>query len=225
MNIDAAFRCVYGREAKPEETARFNRIAKELDIRDNDAIWAVAFLLGHHLDLTKQIPAQMLDLMEQSLRKYETSLQKGKEKAEADLAAAKARVQETVSRAVAESAQNEIARAAQSVAKYTARKSWLRWLGSAAVCGMLFMGAAFFWGYHLGSEQGYNRAADEKAVTSWATTRLGKAAFAMDRSGALQALVACDRPGWSIERSVTGKDRLCIVRETPDGGVVGWVLP
>ena len=59
MNLDTAFRSIYGRDPSPEETNRFNRIGKELDIRDNDAIWAIAFLLGHHLDLAKQMPEQI----------------------------------------------------------------------------------------------------------------------------------------------------------------------
>ena len=53
MNVDTAFRSIYGRDPNPEETNRFNRVGKELDIRDNDAIWAITFLLGHHLDLAK----------------------------------------------------------------------------------------------------------------------------------------------------------------------------
>jgi hypothetical protein len=43
MNLDMAFRAVYGRAPDPEETNRFNQVARELDIRENDAIWAVTF--------------------------------------------------------------------------------------------------------------------------------------------------------------------------------------
>jgi len=49
------------------------------------------------------------------------------------LAATKARIEQTVSQAVVTSAQREIARAAQTVAQITVRKSWLQWLGGAAV--------------------------------------------------------------------------------------------
>ena len=38
MSLETAFLTVYGREPKPEETNRFNRLAKELGIRKNDAI-------------------------------------------------------------------------------------------------------------------------------------------------------------------------------------------
>lgn len=45
MNLDAAFQTVYGRLPHPDETLRFNRLAKELGIRDNDAVWGIVFLL------------------------------------------------------------------------------------------------------------------------------------------------------------------------------------
>ena len=150
MNVDTAFRSIYGRDPNPEETNRFNRIGKELDIRDNDAIWAIAFLLGHHLDLAKQMPEQIDKLISQSLAKYTSSLDRARRLAETDLAATKARIEKTVGQAVVTSAQREIARAAQTVAHSTARKSWLQWLGGAMVVGMLLMSGAFYWGYPSG---------------------------------------------------------------------------
>jgi hypothetical protein len=130
MNLDTAFRSIYGRAPSPEETNSFNRIGKELGIRDNDAIWAIAFLLGHHLDLAKQMPEQIDKLISQSLTKYASSLDRARRLAETELAVTKARIEETVGQAVVTSAQREIARAAQTVAQSTARKSWLQWLGS-----------------------------------------------------------------------------------------------
>ena len=113
MNVDTAFRSIYGRAPSPEETNRFNRIGKELDIRDNDAIWAIVFLLGHHLDLAKQMSEQIDKLISQSLARYATSLDSARRLAETDLAATKARIEETVGEAVVMSAQREIARAAR----------------------------------------------------------------------------------------------------------------
>ena len=146
MNLDIAYRSVYGRDPSPDETNRFNRIGKELGIRDNDAIWAIAFLLGHHLDLAKQMPEQIDKLISQSLAKYASSIDSARSLAEIDLAATKARIEQTVSQAVVTSAQREIARAAQTVAQVTARKSWLQWLGGAAVVGMLLIGGAIYLG-------------------------------------------------------------------------------
>lgn len=225
MNLDTAFRSIYNRDPSPEETNRFNRIGKELDIRDNDAIWAVAFLLGHHLDLAKQMPEQIDKLISQSLSDYTAAIARALSLAEFDLAATRARIEETVSQSVVTSAQKEIARAAQTVAHSTARKSWLQWLGGAAVAGMLLMGGTFYWGYNIGNDNGYARALDVKTASSWAASSLGLAAYKMDQDGDLRSLVRCDRDGWTIQRSDDGKRRLCIVGPGRDGLTSGWYVP
>jgi ElaB/YqjD/DUF883 family membrane-anchored ribosome-binding protein len=225
MNLDTAFRSIYGRDPSPEETNQFNRISKELDIRDNDAIWAITFLLGHHLDLAKQMPEQIDKLISQSLAKYATSLTSARRLAETDLAATKARIEETVGQAVVTSAQREIARAAQTVAQSTARKSWLQWLGSAAVVGMLLIGGTFYWGYAIGNTNGYARSLDVKAVSAWAASSEGQAAYKLDQDGDLRSLIRCDRDGWTVQRSQDGKHKLCIVRPAGDGFVSGWYVP
>jgi hypothetical protein len=225
MNVDTAFRSIYGRDPSPEETNRFNRIGKELDIRDNDAIWAVVFLLGHHLDLAKQMPEQIDKLISQSLADYSAAIANALNLAESDLVAAKARIEETVSQSVVASAQKEIARAAQTVAHSTARKSWLQWLGGAAVAGMLLMGGTFYWGYDIGNDNGYARALDVKTASGWAASNLAQAAYKMDQDGDLRSLVRCDRDGWSVQRSEDGKHRLCVVHPDRDGTITGWYVP
>jgi hypothetical protein len=225
MNTDIAFRSVYGRDPNPEETNRFNRIGKELDIRDNDAIWVVAFLLGHHLDLAKQMPEQMEQLVSQSLTQYSSALRSASKLAEAEFAATKARIEEGISQSVVTSAQREIAQAAQTVARNVARKSWLQWLGCAAVCGMMMISGAIYWGYRLGKAQGYARALDTNAAASWAATNLGQAAYKMDQNGDLRSLVECDRTGWNIQRSKDGKRKVCVVHSQDDGSIYGWYLP
>jgi ElaB/YqjD/DUF883 family membrane-anchored ribosome-binding protein len=221
MNVDTAFRSIYGRAPSPEETNRFNRIGKELDIRDNDAIWAIVFLLGHHLDLAKQMSEQIDKLISQSLARYATSLDSARRLAETDLAATKARIEETVGQAVVTSAQREIARAAQTVAQITVRKSWLQWLGGAAVVGMVLIGGAFYWGYAIGNTNGYARSLDIKAVSAWAASSEGQAAYKLDQDGDLRSLIRCDRDGWTVRRSQDGKHKLCIVHPASDGFVTG----
>jgi len=103
------------------------------------------FLLGHHLDLAKQMPEQIDKLISQSLAKYASSLDSARRLAEIDLAATKARDRTNCEPSCRKSAQREIARAAQTVAQITVRKSWLQWLGGAAVVGMLLMGGTFYW--------------------------------------------------------------------------------
>lgn len=225
MNIDTAFNSIYGRCATPEETNRFNRLAKELGIRDNDAIWAIVFLLGHHLDLAKQMPEQISQLVSQSLNQYAAALLAARRLAETELAAIKERIEENVSTAVVVSAQKEIARAAQTVAQNVARKSWLQWLGSAAVTGMLLISGTFYWGYAIGNAQGYARTLDVKTASSWAASSIGQAAFKLDQNGDLRSLIRCDRDGWTVERADNGKHRLCLVRTGSDGFISGWYVP
>ena len=225
MNVDTAFRSIYGRAPSPEETNCFNRIGKELDIRDNDAVWAIAFLLGHHLDLAKLMPEQIDKLISQSLARYATSLDSARRLAETDLAATKARIEESVGQAVVTSAQKEIARAAQTVAQITARKSWLQWLGCAAITGMLLIGGAVYWGYTIGNTNGYARSLDVKAVSAWAASSEGQAAYKLDQDGDLRSLIRCDRDGWTVQRSQDGKHKLCIVRPASNGFVSGWYVP
>ena len=225
MNVDTAFRSIYGRAPSPEETNCFNRIGKELGIRDNDAIWAIAFLLGHHLDLAKQMPEQIDQQISQSLAKYASSLDSARRQAETDLAATKARIEETVGQAVVMSAQREIARAAQTVAQSTARKSWLQWLGGAAITGMLLMGGTFYCGNRIGNVNGYARSLDVKAVSAWAASSEGQAAYKLDQDGDLRALIRCDRDGWTVQRSQDGKHKVCVVHPASDGFVTGWYVP
>ena len=123
MNLEAAFLKIYGREAKPEETNRFNRLAKELDIRENDAIWSMVFLLGHHLELTEAMPERMNSATKRTLDSFNASIRKRSEVAEAELWAVRARIEESVSSAVVASAEMEIARAAQVVPGIPPRKA------------------------------------------------------------------------------------------------------
>jgi hypothetical protein len=225
MNLETAFHSIYERNPSPEETIKFNRIAKELGIRDNDAIWAVTFLIGHYSDLAKQMPEEIEKRVAQSLSAHARGLDKARETAEKQFAVIRSRVEETISDAVVTSAQQEIAAAAQTVARHTARKSWLQWLGGAAVVGMALIAGAFYWGYTIGNTAGYARALDVREASSWAATELGQDAYKLDQNGDLRSIVHCDRDGWTIEQSHDGKERLCVVHPTHDGNIYGWYLP
>ena len=224
MSLETAFLTVYGREPKPEETNRFNRLAKELGIRENDAIWSIVFLLGHHLELTEGLPERMDAITRRTLADFGAGVQKRSETAETELRAVRARIEETVSSTVVKSAEREIARAAQAVAKHTAARSWLQWLGGSAVVGMVILAGAFHWGYSDGKSVGYASALDVKEASSWAATPLGQAAFRLDRNGDLAHLVRCDQDGWKIEKTTQG-GKGCFVRTGPDERVMGWLIP
>lgn len=225
MNIDTAFRAIYSREPNAEETGRFNRIARELGIRDNDAIWAVVFLLGHHLELTQTMPERMEQLTAQSMVQFTAVLLRARKSAEAEFAATRARVEENVSQALITSVQKEIARTAQTVARDTTRKSWLQWLGGAAVSGMILVSGAFYWGYATGNATGYVRALDTKSVSVWATTAMGHAAYELDQNEDLRSLVRCDRDGWKIQTAEDGKHKICTVGAARNGMIYGWYIP
>lgn len=224
MNLESAFEVIYGRFPKPEETARFNRLAKELDIRDNDAVWSLVFLLGHHLELADAMPVKISLASARVLSRFDEGLKQRTVTAEKELEAAKARVEQTLSETVVASAQREIARSAQAVARSAATKSWLQWLGGAALAGMIALAGAFAWGYGVGQRTGYASALDVKEAGNWASTASGQASYQMDRSGELSHLIRCDQAGWRLEKNKTG-ERECFVYPDPYGAVVGWRLP
>jgi ElaB/YqjD/DUF883 family membrane-anchored ribosome-binding protein len=224
MSLDTAFVTVYGREPKPEETNRFNKLAKELGIRENDAVWSLVFLLGQHLEMTEAIPERIRSEAELTLAKFQSAVQKRNETAEVELNAIKARIEERISKSIVASAEREIARSAQAVARHTASKSWLQWLGLASIIGMLILAGACWWGYSTGQRSGYAAALDVKEAESWAATPSGQAAYRMEQNGDLIHLIRCDQEGWHVEKTTTGA-KVCFVRGTSDGHLMGWLLP
>jgi hypothetical protein len=224
MSLETAFLAVYGREAKPEETNRFNRLAKELDIRENDAIWSVVFLLGHHLELTEKLPEQMREQSNRALARFDLGIRQRSETAETELRVIKARIEDRISVSVVTSCEKEIARSAQIVARHAAAKSWLQWLGAASCVGMALLAFAFYWGYGNGKRIGYASALDVKAASSWAATSAGQGAYRLDRNGDLLHLLRCDQTGWKVQKTKTGAMG-CFVNPGPDDQVVGWLIP
>jgi hypothetical protein len=224
MSLETAFLAVYGRAAKPEETNRFNRLAKELGIRENDAIWNIVFLLGHHLELTETLPERMGEQANRALAKFDVGIRRRSETAEAELRAVKARIEETISSTVVIAAEREIARSAQTVARHTAAKNWLQWLGAASCVGMILLAAAFYWGYWDGKRVGYSFALDVKEASSWAATPIGQGAYHLDRNGDLVHLLRCDQTGWKVQKTRTGA-KGCFVNPGPDGEITGWLIP
>lgn len=129
-----------------------------------------------------------------------------------------------MSASVVSSAEREIARAAQAVAKHTAAKSWLQWLGGAALLGMGILAIAFHCGYVAGNRAGYASSIEVKMAASWAATPAGLAAYRLDRNGDLTHLIRCDQSGWRVSKARTGAKN-CFVQPSSDGEVIGWALP
>jgi hypothetical protein len=224
MSLEKAFLTVYGRDPKPEETNRFYRLAKELGIRENDAIWNIIFLLGHHLELTETLPERLGAVTNRTLAQFDAEICRRRETAEVELRVIRARIEDNISSTVAASAEKEIARSAQAVARHAASKSWLQWLGAASCMGMVIVGFAFYCGYTNGQRVGYASALDVKEASSWASTPMGQGAYHLDRNGDLTHLLRCDQTGWKVEKTKTGA-RGCFVNPDPDGDITGWLIP
>jgi hypothetical protein len=79
--------------------------------------------------------------------------------------------------------------------------------------------------YAIGNTSGYARSLDVKAVSAWAASSEGQAAYKLDQDGDLRSLIRCDRDGWTVQRSQDGKHMLCNVRPASDGLVSGWYVP
>ena len=92
ISLETAFLTACEREARLEETNRFNRLAKELGIRENDAVWSIVFLLGHHVELTETLPARMDTITKSTLAHFHAGIHKQSETAETELRAVRARV-------------------------------------------------------------------------------------------------------------------------------------
>jgi hypothetical protein len=224
MSLETAFMTVYGREAKPEETNKFNRLAKELGIRENDAVWSIVFLLGYHLELTETLPERLTTVTKRALVQFDSAIRLRSETAESELRTVKARIEENVSSAVLATAEREIARSAQAVARHMAAKSWLQWLGAASCAGMIIVAVAFYCGYSNGRHVGYAAALDVKEASSWASTAAGQGAYRLDRNGDLTHLVRCDQPGWNVQQTKAGA-KGCFVNPGSDGEITGWLIP
>jgi len=102
------FRSIYG-AIRVLKKPIYSSHRNELGIRDNDAIMAITFCSA--TILIGEADAVTIDkLISQSLAKYASSLDSARRLAEIDLAATKARIEQTVSQAVVTSGQREIAR-------------------------------------------------------------------------------------------------------------------
>lgn len=116
-----------------------------------------------------------------------------------------------------------VAKTLNSVATAVATKSAVQWIiGGVLLAGALAVVAGWI-GYSKGEDAGnafgYAQARDEIAAAAWANTPDGKLAFKLAKSGSLEYLVNCSRPGWEKVNGV------CYPNALKGEGVYGWHLP
>ena len=80
-------------------------------------------------------------------------------------------------------------------------------------------------GWDQGHAAGYTSARDEIAAASWASTPNGQRAFALDRLGSLNKLLACSEAGWKVEKRKEGRVCFPFHEKEPDGPLNGWLVP
>lgn len=197
-----------GREPDAKDIKVINRISDALSIGPNDAVWAILIALQYYASLYEAIPARIGEVTSESAERV---------KVLADV------TMETAARDAQARLADAVATIAHDVAQDVSRKQKIRWISIAAVVISLTIGIIGWvgWaaGYHSGNLAGYQKVIDEKAAASWANTDQGKAAFNLSKSGYLDILIRCSRPGWEI------KGGYCIPRSDEHGGIYGWEIP
>lgn len=115
-------------------------------------------------------------------------------------------------------------------ASQTEIRSSLLWTGAAALSVLLLASVVAFYagqssGWDQGHAVGYASARNETDAASWANTPNGQRAYALDRLGSLNKLVACSETGWKIEKRKEGRGCFPFHEKEPDGPLNGWLIP
>ena len=197
-----------GREANADEIRTINRISETLSIGHGDALWAIIIALQYYNSLYEAIPGQIS-------KATDVAMDRARSMADATMEAAAADAQAKMAGAVA--------KIANDVAKSVAGKQKARWVSIAVIVIAFALGGvgSLGWvlGYRGGRLAGYQHDLDIKAAASWANTEQGKLAYEFAKSGNLDILVKCSRPGWEI------KGEYCIPKADSHGGIYGWKIP
>ena len=207
--IVAMFEEIRGRELSDEEAERILRVQHILNIKENDALWAVIIALDFYQGLYQGIPPQV----------------------EAAGRVAVALVRETadaVAAAAAEEAKQELAgelaTSVREVANQTARKQQWQWVSvgliAAAVSTITAGLAGFSRGQESGVAEGYQQAHTEAAAATWGASAGGRLAYRMELAGSLQQVARCTQPGWIVSNGVCYP-----YAAAGDGKIYGWRLP
>lgn len=207
-DIVAIIEDIRGRELNEEEAERILRVQHILNIRENDALWAVIIALEHYQRMYEDIPPQV-----EAAGRVAVALVR--ETADAVAAAAAETAKQELS--------SELAASVREVANQTARKQQWQWITAGLVAAAVSIVTAGWTGFSHGKESGvaigYHEARNESAAATWGASSDGRLAYKMAQAGSLQQVARCTQPGWEVSNGV------CYPHEASDGKIYGWKLP
>ena len=208
MRFEQTFKELNGREAMPADVLRFERLCKALGTAPNDALLAVLVALDYYQNM------------------YEAMPEKIRKESEATLASFKLAAEKTATAAfkTSEAAHADaLVQLADKVAVQASTKSMFKWAAGCIAVVVAMLGPLLWYVHSAGVDDGkalgYDQAKDEKAAAAWSNTPQGKTAYKFAQNNDFDALVTCNRPGWTLD-----KNRLCIVSPASDG-TYGWHVP
>lgn len=202
------YEIMFGEPMSIEQIDRIELIADTLQVREHDAIWQY-FLACELYQKTMEKTAENFSQYSDDAKKcFQHDLKMMSNEIRLELI-------------------KKISHAAGQVARDVAGRSKWVW---ATVCITLALAGTYALagymhkiGFSAGQENGYQQARNEADSASWANTDLGKSAYRLYQSGALQTLLACSNPGWQVV--FRNNEKLCAPHAAADKSVYGWRLP
>ncbi len=212
MQFKDVYQGLNGREPTAEQVLKFERLVSTLETTPGDAMLAVLVALDHYENLYAAIPEKISGSIEKTLTGLNCAAKKQAIRA---LATAKA----DMSKAVAQ--------AANQVASDVSKKQKWQWAGGSVAVAFVCISVLTWYMHHTafnaglaaGMATGYEQAKDQIAANAWANTAQGKRAYNFASTSALDKVINCNEPGWTI------KEGACYVYPAPDGKIYGWLLP
>lgn len=181
ITIAGKYQALLGRPPSRGEVEKLDRIARALELRENDALWSVLIALEDYDRRYRMAPARIEEAIARAVGSVRDS-------ADHETRVAAARAIETMA--------EEAGRIGQEIATTTAGRDRARWMTiMAGVCaGILFLTAAG--AFYAGHETG---AAATSDAAAWALSNEGQQARALSGTGSLPILADCLGDGWRVE--------------------------
>ena len=231
MKFQEVFRELNGRDAKPDDVLRFERLTATLETTPGDALLSVLVALDHYETLYASIPEKIEEATNVAAKNAETQAAASVNKATAKLVADASK---TIQRAVIVREWRNILIALAASIVVAA--------GTLVGFGIYTHHAAYSAGYKAGYADAEKKFADQKISANWSNTETGQMAYKMYRkerlmdayelykTGYLEEAHAIYRNGdmkWAYQLSQAGSleelakcnagDHLWIKKKTEDG--------